>query len=210
MSSMRSSKAAQLPPAELSTFLCNNVLLGGVGAMTPMIFFVFETYSCYLGEKGAFFETDQCTNTLGASMWLSIYLLIISGISIFSKMIPREEREEELTYVKIAKLSLRTKQKIQGLLISVTVLASMYLFSVLGVAGNPNETNFIFGATGVASLVIAVLTEMYIIVRRTSKTIDQQEGNPRRLQLGKEKSLKSTKRISITNIGKEMKMLGMV
>eukprot|EP00518_Triparma_eleuthera_P002738 CAMPEP_0182458868 /NCGR_PEP_ID=MMETSP1319-20130603/4109_1 /TAXON_ID=172717 /ORGANISM="Bolidomonas pacifica, Strain RCC208" /LENGTH=67 /DNA_ID=CAMNT_0024657641 /DNA_START=1 /DNA_END=201 /DNA_ORIENTATION=+ len=39
-------KAAQLPPAELSNFLCHTVLLGGVSAMAPMIFFMFEAVSC--------------------------------------------------------------------------------------------------------------------------------------------------------------------
>ena len=68
-------KAAQLSPAELSKFLCNTVLLGGVGAMAPMIFFTFESLSCIVSNG---LENDQCNNATVAAMFLSIYLVIIT------------------------------------------------------------------------------------------------------------------------------------
>ena len=54
-------KAAQLSPAELSNFLCHTVLVGGVSAMAPMIFFMFEAVSCMASGDGI--GDDLCTNT---------------------------------------------------------------------------------------------------------------------------------------------------
>ena len=57
-----------------------------------------------------------------------------------SKAVSREEREDGLTYEKLVILRLKPRQKIQGALGVVTALTSMYLFSVLGVQGDPKTT----------------------------------------------------------------------
>ena len=70
-------KAAQLPPAELSNFLCHTVLLSGVRAIAPMMFFMFEALSCMASGDGI--GDDLCANTLCAAVFLSVYLAIITG-----------------------------------------------------------------------------------------------------------------------------------
>ena len=84
-------KAAQLPPAQLSSYICNTVLLGGVSAMAPMLFFTFEAVSC-IASNGI--ESNECDNTMHASNLLSDYLVLFTTASIFSKAVVREQRGE--------------------------------------------------------------------------------------------------------------------
>ena len=93
-------KAAQLPQAELSYFLCNTILLGGVRAMTQMIFFIFEAVSWM--ASGDELEDDQCENISSAAMSLSCYLAIVAAVSVASKTVPQEERGEVMTYYNMA------------------------------------------------------------------------------------------------------------
>ena len=202
-------KAAQLPPPELSKFLCNTVLLGGVGAMAPMIFFSFETLSCFASNG---LESDQCNNTSSAALWLSIYLFIITSLSFLSKAVSREERSEGLTYKNLAILRLETKGKIQGVFGVITALASMYLFSVLGVEGNPNDTNFVVGAAGMMTLMVSVLIEMLALAMERSMQADQPVGatseTPRRSLSGR--TFLSERRLSLGNVSREMTVAGLV
>eukprot|EP00518_Triparma_eleuthera_P000388 CAMPEP_0182453030 /NCGR_PEP_ID=MMETSP1319-20130603/263_1 /TAXON_ID=172717 /ORGANISM="Bolidomonas pacifica, Strain RCC208" /LENGTH=153 /DNA_ID=CAMNT_0024650917 /DNA_START=663 /DNA_END=1121 /DNA_ORIENTATION=+ len=102
-------KVAQLPPAELSNFLCHTVLLGGVSAMAPMIFFMFEAVSCMASGDGL--GDEQCANTTVATTALSCYLAIITGVSIASRTVPEKERGEGMTYSNLAILRLKVKEK---------------------------------------------------------------------------------------------------
>ena len=127
-------RAAHLPPAELSNFLCQTVLLGGVSAMSPMVFFMFEAVSCMTTGNGL--GDKRCENTTYAAMYLSVYLVIITIVSIANRTVPQEERGKGMTYIELAILRLNKKEKVQGSLGVVTALVSMYLFSVLGIEGD--------------------------------------------------------------------------
>eukprot|EP00518_Triparma_eleuthera_P000213 CAMPEP_0182459934 /NCGR_PEP_ID=MMETSP1319-20130603/4947_1 /TAXON_ID=172717 /ORGANISM="Bolidomonas pacifica, Strain RCC208" /LENGTH=150 /DNA_ID=CAMNT_0024658953 /DNA_START=124 /DNA_END=573 /DNA_ORIENTATION=+ len=105
-------KAAQLPPAELSNFLCHTVLQGGASAMAPIIFFTFETVSCMASEDDL--GNRQCDNTAYAASSLSMSLAIIAIASIASRTVPQEERGEGITYSNLAILRLKMKEKVQG------------------------------------------------------------------------------------------------
>ena len=166
-------KAAQLPQAELSNFLCNTVLVGGAGAMVPMVFFTFETLSCVMSNG---LESDMCENTTTSAKWLSIYLTIITAISIVSKAVSSEERGKGLTYENLAILRLKWRQKVQGALGLVTALASMYLFSVLGVQGEPNGLIRILGGVGFVALVITASIEASELVFGISEGRGQPAG----------------------------------
>jgi len=72
-------KAALLPPAEISNFLCHTVLIGGVSAMAPMIFFMFEAVSCMASGDGL--EDELCTNTSITATCLSFYLVMITMVA---------------------------------------------------------------------------------------------------------------------------------
>ena len=66
--------AGQRPPAELSKYTCNTLLLGDVGAMAPLVFFLFETLSC---DTCNGFKGNQCRNTTLTATFLSTYTVII-------------------------------------------------------------------------------------------------------------------------------------
>ena len=194
-------KAARLPPPALSNFLCNTILLQSLGrAMVPMIFFTFEALSC-VASNG--FETDQCDNTSYAALCLSVFLVIITIVSIASKAVSREVRGEGLTYENLAILRLKKRQKIQGSLVLITVMASMYLFSVLGVKGDPNESVFVTGGSGAITLGLAVLIEMFTLVKRSGT----EEPTGTSSGLG---DFKSEKRLSLGKIEDDMTIAGLV
>ena len=183
-------KAAQLPSRELSNFLCNTVLLGGISAVAPIIFFAFEVMSCFASFNFNFSQGGNCDNTLWAALWLSIYLVIMTGASIASKTVSWELRGEGLTYKSLAILRLKWRQKFQGALGVIVALASMYLFSVLGVQGKPNDVDIPFiGIAGGAAIFIAALIEMFTIafgesVGGKEQTVASLVQGPRRISSG--------------------------
>ena len=62
-------------------------------------------------------------------------------------------------------------QQIQGGLITITAMASMYLLGVLGVEGNEDSMVWIVGATGTVSILSAGLINMTML----AKTDNEQE-----------------------------------
>ena len=202
-------KTAQQPPAKLSQYLCNTLLLGGLGAMAPIIFFSFETLSCFASDG---LESDQCENTSGAAMYLSVYLAAITAMSICSKAVSKEDRGEGLTYKNLAILRLKKMQKVQGALGVVTALTSMYLFSFLGVRGDPNDRIGIFGAAGAATLIIALLIEVYILVFGGLRGVEQPAGTSKaaKMSLSGARGFRSSRSISLSRITDDMAIAGVV
>ena len=200
-------KTAQLPPADLSEFLCNHLLLRGIGAMAPMIFFTFETVSCFVGEG---LESDQCNNTMYAALSLSAYVAVIAVVSIGDKAVPREERRERLTFEGLAVLRLKTRMKFQGVFGIVTMLASMYFFSALGVKGAPINSIWITGAVGFIALFGAMMIELYYLVKSRKKQRGDSDAGLRRSLSGSKYSIKSERRLSLSKVSGEMTIAGMV
>ena len=200
-------KAAQLPPAELSDFLCYRVLLGGVSAMAPMFFFIFEAVSCMTSNDGL---TDvMCENTAWAAMFLNIYLVIITGVSIVSRTIPQKQGEEDgTTFSNLAVLRLFVREKVQGALGVVTAMVSMYLFSLLGVEGQPNETIFWVGVGGALALGIAAMIELISLASRASRGLvgDAAEGEGASTSTLR----KGDGRLSVGRVGDDMIIATMV
>jgi len=201
-------KAAQLPPAELSKFLCHIVLVGGVSAMAPMIFFMFEAVSCMASGEGL--EDEQCQNTTWAAMFLSVYLAIITYVSIASRAVPQEERGEGMTYSNLAILRLKMKEQVQGALGVVTALVSTYLFSVLGVEGGRNETIWWVGVAGAATLGVAALIEFASIAfGRSVSTGDGQAGSSSG-SLSEPSNISDEEHLSLSNVEENMIVAGLV
>jgi len=200
-------KAALLPPAEISNFLCHTVLIGGVSAMAPMIFFMFEAVSCMASGDGL--EDNQCENTTGAAMFLSVYLAITTAISIASRTVPQGERGDGMTYINLAILRLKMKEKVQGALGVIVVLASMFLFSVLGVEGTPNETINWVGAAGMGTLGIAGFIEGALLAfSRSVPTGDGQAGSSG--SLGQPSNTRRSRSASLGDIAENMTIAGLV
>ena len=119
-------RIARLSDADLSIFLSMSVMKGGmIVGIGQLVFLAFS-----------------CVNTAAAAMFLSVYLVIITAVAIASRTVPQEERGEGMTYTNLVILRLKAKEKVQGALGVITALVSMYLFSILGVEGAPNQSLF--------------------------------------------------------------------
>ena len=158
--------ASKLPPQGLSDFLCQTVLVKGTAAMSTMLFFSFETVSCFISQNSL--DNGQCSNTSTAAMYLSVYLAIITTLSIANKAVSKNvQRESAWELSMIASLKgLKWWQPLQGGFVMVTALVSLYFLSILGVEGDKNSsTIFIVGGLGGASLVTALIIGMTMLVR---------------------------------------------
>ena len=160
--------------------------------------------------SGEGLEDEQCENTTYAAMWLSIYLVIITVVAIASRTVPQQDRGEGMTYSNLAILRLKRREKIQGALGVVTALVAMYLFSVLGVEGEPNETIIWVGGAGGLTLLIAMLIEFACIASgRSVSTGDGQAGSSSG-SLGEPNNVSAEQRLSLSNIEKNMTVAGLV
>ncbi|GMI01543.1 hypothetical protein TrLO_g10204 [Triparma laevis f. longispina] len=156
--------AAKLPPQELSDFLCQTVLVKGTSAMGTMLFFSFEVVSCLISRDS--FDR-QCTNTSTAALILSLYLAVLTALSIVSKTVPKSVQREtvwELSSIATLK-GLKWWQGIQGGLMTITAIVSLFLLSVLGVEGNENSMLWLVGAMGGGGIGFAALISLIMLVR---------------------------------------------
>ena len=126
-----------------------------------MIVFNYESLSC-VGSNGL--EIDLYDKTSRAALCLSLYFVIITALPITIKAVSHKERGEGLTTASQANFRLKNRQKIQGALGEVTALASMYLFSILGVQGDPNDIIYMVGTVGSLALGLVVLIDETIIL----------------------------------------------
>ena len=157
--------AAKLPPQELSDFLCQSVLVKGTSAMGTMLFFSSETVSCFISQDSL--DNGQCINTSLAAVFLSGYLTIFTTLSIFSKTVPKSiQRDTAWELSSIASLKgLKWWQQIQGGLMTVTAIVSLYLLSVLGVEGDKSILVSVVEAIGQLSILVAVCINATMLIR---------------------------------------------
>ena len=177
-------------------------------AMAPMIFFMFEAVSCMASRHGR--GVYKCENTTRAAMFLSCYLVLITMVSIASMTVPQEQRGEGITYSNLAILRLKMKEKVQGALGVVAALVSMYLFSVLGVEGAPNETIKWMGLAGAMTLGVAALIEFASIAfRRSVLTGDGQSVSSSGI-LHEPSNIGAEQRLSLSNLEENTTVAGFV
>ncbi|GMH88267.1 hypothetical protein TrVE_jg3806 [Triparma verrucosa] len=173
--------AAKLPPQELSDFLCQTVLVRGTAAMGTMLFFSFEAISCFISQDS--FSNGQCKNTSHAAMFLSFYLALLTTLSIASRTVPKSvQREMAFGLSLIASLEgLKWWQRIQGRLITIVAIISLYLLSFIGVEGNENSVVWITGSMGLLSMIFAFLINATMLVR--TRNAYEQERNTTSIEL---------------------------
>ena len=155
---------------------------------------------------------SSATITSTAALWLSAYLVVITTISIVRKAVTKEVRGEGLTHSNLAILKLEKREKVQGALGLVTTLASMYLFSVLGVRGYPNFTTYVVGAVGMATISVAALIEMFTLTYGESfgeelPTVSTEA--PRR-DLSGASDFRSDRRLSLGKVANDMAVASFV
>ena len=156
------------------------------------------------------YEDDQCENTTMAALSLSCFLVIITAVAIASRTVPQEERGEGMTYSNLAILRLKMKEKVQGTLGVVTALVSMYLFSVLGVEREANETIMWVGLGGAVTMLPAGLIEFASIAfGRSVSTSDGQAGSSG--SLGQPSNINAEEnQLSLSNVEENMTVAALV
>ena len=201
-------KATKLPPAELSDFLCKTVLIGGVGAIVPMIFFSFEAASCILKEG---LGSKMCENTSNAAMLLSINFGIAASLTIIRRAVPSAQRGEGLTLENLAILKLKKREKIQGILALFTTFSSMLLFSVLEIQSKPDTNVLNIGVIGSVTLLAVAIIEFYTLAKgmRDGEQPAESPKAPQR-NLGGAINFKSDRRLSLRKVESEMKIISLV
>ena len=147
---------------------------------------------------------------------MSSYIATLTAIAIAKRTVPRQG--EGLTYENLAILKLKKREQIQGSLCIITALASMYLFSVLGVKGKQNDLTWWLGLLGMMSLLIAIIIEGTFLVSLRSRReqgfttaksrVDSTESE---MELATTNTtLKFKKQFSVGRLGDEMVVAGMV
>jgi len=157
-------RAAKLKPAELTEFLAQVVLRGGALALAAMIYCSFETIVCWMCGDGL--QDKQCSDSVSAAKWLSVYSAITRAVSIASKTVPKGEHGKNLTLSDLAILRMSWSKKLQGILRLITTLLSMFLFGFLG-SGDPYESGEIYsiGAIGSIASGLAGIIEILTVLR---------------------------------------------
>ena len=129
-----------------------------------MVFFTFEAIACFISEDSL--DSDRCSNTSNAAVFLSCNLTILAALSIFTKTVPKSvQRATAWDMSAVASLNLPWWQQVVGGLLAVMGLTSLYLLSALGVEGDPNDMIGVVGEIGSVSAGIATLIGMLTLSR---------------------------------------------
>ncbi|GMH53066.1 hypothetical protein TrST_g11050 [Triparma strigata] len=130
--------AGELKPKRLSEFLCTTILLKGSASIGPMSFFAFEAVSCFISQGSL--DSKMCHNTSTAGGGLSMYIALFVLNEFANHTVPKGVlREVSWDYHHVATLKLKWWQRLQGILLVITALVSLYLLSFVGVEGEPVE-----------------------------------------------------------------------
>lgn len=146
--------------------------------MTPLVFFSFESISCYIWSVDFNFGF-LCRPTSLAAVPLSLIVVVLTLVSIFSKTMPRSVHVyAAIEYSDMATLHLKWYNKqLQGILMVLTVLASLYLFSIFGTTAKLDETENcggnreledwvkVVGVIGVVSIAIVFFINNVVLLK---------------------------------------------
>lgn len=130
--------------------------------MTSIVFFVFEVISCWVEQE----DTRLCTNTSNAALFLSVFVILGELVSLISQAVPSVMSQEiALTKERVAAFKLNIKEKLQLTCGIIGGSAALVSLSSLGVAGEPNSSNFIAGMVGLVPFTIIFFIEAWTTVR---------------------------------------------
>ena len=76
------------------------------------------------------------TNVINVNWCDVAFIVLIRNVYVIatvSKTVAREKRGEGLTFTNLAKVNFNLVQRVQGVLLMITVLVMLYLFVVFGV-----------------------------------------------------------------------------
>lgn len=146
----------EIPPLQLSEYLCKTVLVKGTAAVGPMLFLSFETISCFVSQRSL--NNRKCSNTSWASLFLSFYLAMLTTMAITKKATPMSvQRATARDISALASGEILWWQKLQAVLISISATSTLFLLSVLGAEGKEDVSTFYVGGAGGSGIGAAFL-----------------------------------------------------
>ena len=105
---------------------------------------------------------NGCTNTSAASASLSNFIAVFTMQKLVSMARAKHVRDSSsVTYDDLATMKLNWVQSLQGALILVTMVCSMYLFSFVGIQSNFNQLVYTVGFVGFICVSFSLMLEMY-------------------------------------------------
>ena len=115
----------------------------------------------------------------------------------------------------MATLSLTVKQKAKGMLISITALSSMYLFSVLEVKDERDEEHdhlkvLEIGGVGLLTLLVVVAIDIYVTLHKYGDEGDEDDGEGSPATTNGQMHMTSSSRLSTGDINNGMSIGALV
>ena len=127
------------------------------------------------------------------AVYLSCYVAMMTASSAVRKVVPSEERETVLTYEILAGMRLKWFQQLQGLMATLTILASMFLFSSLGVKGKYSFKYNTIGYIGLITTAIYLLIDILTLVSEQRRQPAAADRKPRMSAIASERRLSISK-----------------
>ncbi|GMH51421.1 hypothetical protein TrST_g4611 [Triparma strigata] len=215
---------AKLPPSDLSDFLVNVLLVNGAGSLTTIVFFLFETLSCWVEEsEGASADSyiDRCGNTANAALWLSSFMIFAMMIASMSRAVPKVVRDSvAMTKERLVTLDVDNKELLQGILFLLVGIASLFLLSTLGVAEDPTSVNLYLGTIGLVAFTLIFTIEGIILLAQRDKYLTKEEESStssldtpnmpsRRSKMNEMKMIQSSRRMGVNQFFDQTGVTGM-
>ncbi|GMI10946.1 hypothetical protein TrLO_g9296 [Triparma laevis f. longispina] len=141
-------------------------------------------------------------------MYLSMYMALLTSLSLGRNAVSRKiRRANALTFESIATLhDLKWWQQVQGGLMVIAALCSLYLLSMLGVETEYNRTVQTFGGAGMFALMLSLVTGLFA----SSQTIDEQQQEQRTEEQGQLNDARSVRAFTTSELEEGMLVAGLV
>ncbi|GMH83080.1 hypothetical protein TrVE_jg549 [Triparma verrucosa] len=216
---------AKLPPSDLSDFLVNVLLVNGAGSLTTIVFFLFETLSCWVEESEGAADSyiDRCGNTANAALWLSSFMIFAMMIASMSRAVPKVVRDSmAMTKERLVTLDVDNKELLQGILFLLVGITSLFLLSTLGVAEDPTSVNLYLGTIGLVAFTLIFTIEGIILLAQRDKYLTKEEESStssldapnvsaaaRRSKMNEMKMIQSSRRMGVNQFFDQTGVTGM-
>ncbi|GMI08727.1 hypothetical protein TrVE_jg9308 [Triparma verrucosa] len=149
---------------KLGEYICETLFKTGYKVIIPLIFFAFETVSCMTTATADELDENFCTNTSAATAGLSNYLAIFTLQRLVNILHAKiYNYDAEVTYDEIATLNLNWPRKVQGVMVVIMSICSMYLFSFVGVSSHFNDWIYRVGNLGFLCICISLTMEIWML-----------------------------------------------
>jgi hypothetical protein len=156
--------ASKLPDEELSFFLMETVLKGGMYSLGPLTYLAFAPIKCVLASDITDAEYAECEGTATCHLYLSSYCIFTLILTLATQASCREVRQiHGVNPERLAALNLKKTQGVQASCLVVTGVCALYLLTNIDSINQTN--NYALSCVGITGLAcIAVVTVWRVTV----------------------------------------------